>query len=209
VSVSRCKASALSRLQKSYRNTAEILTLARNFSKVEDAPFDPDAESAMESLLFPIDVNRHGQPPQMICELNEDDQIRFILNQILDSTDNGLCSWCDIGVFYTSQHFAKNFSSAFKKRFDDEKLYWVSESRESKMNLNLASPSAKLSTIESAKGMEFRLVFLVGLDLLPRADRDQASERKLAYVGLTRAQDLLYLLGNTPSGFFKELLEIS
>ncbi|NYF91308.1 3'-5' exonuclease [Tunturiibacter empetritectus] len=196
-------------LNRSYRNTAEILSLARNFSKVQDIPTDPDTESAIESLLFPVDVNRHGQPPQIICGMASVDQIQYILKEISEYIDGGLCSWCDVDVLYVSPNFAKSFSSAFEKRFGNEKLYWVSESRQSKMGLNLSSPSLKLSTIESAKGMEFRLVFLLGIEMLPRPDRDEASERKLAYVGLTRAQDLLYILGNTQSGFLNELIEIS
>ena len=145
----------------------------------------------------------------MIIGIAEDDQIRFILKEILEYTSSGFCSWCDIAVLYTSQHFAKNFASAFGKRIGEDKLYWVSESRESKIKLNLSSPSIKLSTIESAKGMEFRLVFLAGLETLPRDERDEANERKLAYVGLTRAQDLLYILGNARSGYFKELIDIN
>ncbi len=195
-------------LSKSYRNTAEILSVARRFSKVQDKLPDPDEETTMESLLFPIDVNRHGQPPQMICGLQASDQFQFILNEIQTYIDSGTLKWHDIGVLYVSRSHAENFSSAFGKRFGQEQLYWVSESQRSKMSLDLSSPSVKLSTIESAKGMEFRLVFLVGFDMLPRPERDEDSERKLAYVGLTRAQDLLYVLGNTTAGFSQELLEI-
>jgi len=57
--------------------------------------------------------------------------------------------------------------------------------------------------------MEFRVVFLAGLEMLPRKERDEGSERSLAYVGLTRAQDALYVLGNENKGYFAEIVEIS
>ena len=64
---------------------------------------------------------------------------------------------------------------------------------EKKVLLDVTAETVKLSTIESAKGMEFQIVFLVGLEMLPRGDRDEPSERSLAYVGMTRTQDALYV----------------
>jgi DNA helicase-2/ATP-dependent DNA helicase PcrA len=79
-------------------------------------------------------------------------------------------------------------------------------------------------TLHSAKGLEFPVVFLTGLEegLFPHSraltDHSQMEEeRRLCYVGMTRAKERLYLLSaisrrlygqthwNGPSRFIKEL----
>jgi DNA helicase-2/ATP-dependent DNA helicase PcrA len=67
-------------------------------------------------------------------------------------------------------------------------------------NLSEDTDAPTLLTLHSAKGLEFPVVFITGLEegLLPHSrsfdDPDQmAEERRLMYVGLTRAKDQLYL----------------
>jgi DNA helicase-2/ATP-dependent DNA helicase PcrA len=85
-------------------------------------------------------------------------------------------------------------------------------------------PTLKLMTLHNSKGLEFKVVFLVGLeeDLFPHinAKDDPQSleeERRLCYVGMTRAKRRLYLCSTTyrymwgtaramrPSRFLKEV----
>lgn len=86
--------------------------------------------------------------------------------------------------------------------------------------------SVKLMTLHSSKGLEFPVVFLVGMEegLFPSIKRweetpveDIEEERRLCYVGMTRARERLYLLSaamrrlwgnvtfNDPSRFFEEM----
>ena len=68
-----------------------------------------------------------------------------------------------------------------------------------------------LSTMHSAKGLEFPVVFLCGLNekLLPltvRGETDEEEERRLFYVGMTRAENELVLTtSGAPSPFVSEL----
>jgi DNA helicase-2/ATP-dependent DNA helicase PcrA len=91
--------------------------------------------------------------------------------------------------------------------------------------------SVTLMTLHSAKGLEFPLVFIIGMEekLFPHVrsleDREQMEEeRRLCYVGMTRAKERLFLTNarrrrtfgqdqfNTPSRFIgdipKDLLDV-
>jgi DNA helicase-2/ATP-dependent DNA helicase PcrA len=85
-------------------------------------------------------------------------------------------------------------------------------------------PSVTLMTLHAAKGLEFRAVFMIGMEerLFPHVraldDLDgMEEERRLCYVGMTRARERLYLINarrrylfgqeqcNPPSRFLKEI----
>lgn len=67
----------------------------------------------------------------------------------------------------------------------------------------------RLMTLHSSKGLEFEVVFLVGFEegILPHSrsmidDSDIEEERRLCYVGITRAKDYLYISYATRRLFF-------
>ncbi len=58
----------------------------------------------------------------------------------------------------------------------------------------------KLSTMHSAKGLEFRCVFVAGLQSLPMRDECLDDALRLLYVAMTRSTGELVLSAHGPSG---------
>lgn len=89
--------------------------------------------------------------------------------------------------------------------------------------LNSNKNGVKLMTVHASKGLEFKNVFIVGLEqgLFPsdgfNEDRDEEEERRLFYVALTRAMEKVFLIYasfrnifgrqvvNTPSEFLEDI----
>jgi DNA helicase-2/ATP-dependent DNA helicase PcrA len=93
-------------------------------------------------------------------------------------------------------------------------------------NIDQSQPAVHLMTLHSAKGLEFPVVFIVGLEegIMPHSRsqleyEEMEEERRLMYVGLTRAKEKIYLLFtrqrtifgstqmNPPSRFLEDIPE--
>jgi DNA helicase-2/ATP-dependent DNA helicase PcrA len=74
--------------------------------------------------------------------------------------------------------------------------------------LAVGEPQVTLMTIHNAKGLEYRVVFLIGMEegIFPHArsieDNEVEEERRLAYVGMTRAMERLTLTHTTARSLY-------
>jgi hypothetical protein len=196
------------KLNTNYRNTVEILQAAQS---IADGGAKTNASAPDEDEtppLIPVSTERHGPPPYIVQKSSAAAISAYILEKIDGYITSGECNWEDIGILYIDQYWAGFpglFMKSFRAKFGDERLYWATQSRDHKIKLDLTTASAKLLTIESCKGLEFRVVFMVGLEKLPRPIKPIEVERRMAYVGLTRAQDELHVLYLQAKGFAGEM----
>jgi DNA helicase-2/ATP-dependent DNA helicase PcrA len=116
---------------------------------------------------------------------------------IQDGTDDGEERWANVTELRNhAAEFDEIAAPEGLARFLEE-VALVSDQDE----LEEAPDRVTLITLHAAKGLEFPVVFIVGLEegLLPHRraledERELEEERRLAYVGMTRAKDRLYLL---------------
>ena len=107
-----------------------------------------------------------------------------------------------------------------------ENVVLAEAEQNSRSKPELSNKAVTLMTLHAAKGLEFQVIFIVGMEegLFPHSrslfDTNQLEEeRRLAYVGMTRAKELLYLThanrrlyfgqytSNPPSRFIIEIPE--
>ncbi|MBQ3413719.1 UvrD-helicase domain-containing protein [Candidatus Saccharibacteria bacterium] len=126
-------------------------------------------------------------PEQIVLNILEAFNFRELTN---DGTPSGEERWQNLEVLASN---AKDYEN-----LDD---FLADASLMSAADEKSTRESVTLMTLHAAKGLEFPVVFIVGLEegLFPssRAMEDLAGleeERRLAYVGMTRAMDRLYLL---------------
>ncbi|MGH2427509.1 MAG: ATP-dependent helicase, partial [Candidatus Limnocylindria bacterium] len=136
-----------------------------------------------------------GEPPSAIFDAATERS--GLQAAILDGTDEGEERWANVTELRNhAAEFDEIAAPEGLARFLEE-VALVSDQDE----LEDVPDRVTLITLHAAKGLEFPVVFIVGLEegLLPHRraledERELEEERRLAYVGMTRAKDRLYLV---------------
>lgn len=108
----------------------------------------------------------------------------------------------EIAIFYRLQ----SQSETLKKVFEEEKVScWVSQKEDGQENTEKLENAVNLMTLHASKGLEFSHVFIIGVNnglipLNPKKEAEEEEERRLFYVGLTRAKESLELSYYTSPG---------
>lgn len=117
--------------------------------------------------------------------------------QLLDGTDEGQMRQENVRELLTVAKKYDKFSEGEGLRLFLEEVALVADTD----NIDQSSEAVHLMTLHSAKGLEFQFVFIVGLEegILPHSrsmlsETEMEEERRLMYVGITRAKEKVYLL---------------
>ncbi len=186
-------------LRRNYRNTEQIGQFA--IGTVFGAKPAISGNDAIPSdSRFPTvpEFALKGQFVRMVWAERWDDQALFIARQIRKLVEDRRATYGEIAVLYTQRTgmVGRILSSLGANAIP---YFWVNRNRETKSLLGLNDSSVRVISVHSSKGLEFPIVFLFGVEALrvpqslQEASEEEANRTRLAYVGMTRAQDLLYL----------------
>jgi DNA helicase-2/ATP-dependent DNA helicase PcrA len=117
--------------------------------------------------------------------------------QLMDGTDEGQMRVENVRELLTVAKKYDKFIEGEGLRLFLEEVALVADTD----NIDQSSEAVHLMTLHSAKGLEFQYVFIIGLEegVLPHSrsmlsDEEMEEERRLMYVGITRAKQKVYLL---------------
>lgn len=158
-------------LYRAYRSTRPILQAAVVSTGVGELPGE-----MME-----------GRPVQLVWAPRWDDQAAFVGWEIQSLVASGDYRLRDIGLLYTQRAGSVN---RLRAMLDAGAVphYWVNEDPSSKRTMP-DTDTMRLLTVHAAKGLEFPVVFLFGLEALRVDSEDSDAALRFArvgYVGMTR-----------------------
>ena len=164
-------------LDRPYRSTRQIL-------EVTSAMAENLEVSGREQAL-------EGEPVDLVWAHNADEQAAAVARDALLLLESGERMPEDIGVLVTRKFQMGKIASHLGENKIPCRVVYANQAAE----LNFAEPTVKILTVHSAKGLEFDVIFLVGLEHLPNPDGTDERERqgRTGYVGATRARDQLVM----------------
>ncbi|HYC79526.1 MAG TPA: UvrD-helicase domain-containing protein, partial [Candidatus Binatia bacterium] len=180
---------------------------AKSFDMVKEVLIEKDDAGLMKLMGMKPAIKSFFEVMEAIRNMNEQGTLTEVLGAILKLTgyENYLRDGSEEGEgrFENVQELF-NVATTFNHLPWKEGLVKFLEEVALMTNVDeadLRSPKVTLMTLHQAKGLEFDIVFFVGLEegILPHArsvldPKDIAEEVRLTYVGVTRARKHLYLV---------------
>ena len=175
-------------LRVNYRNTAEVLALAMSCAEsLLHVPAEARSDNELP-LVEPASAGRRGPLPALIEAGDESEEARLLVERIATACAAG-AALNEIAVVTRTRALLAPIEQALQRRG----ISFQSMNTQTFKRFDWRQPSVKLLTIHSAKGLEFRHVFVAGLQAMPLRDEALDEALRLLYVAMTRATHELVL----------------
>jgi len=190
-------------LRLNYRNTAEVLSVARKFAADVLKPQDADEDGV--PLIEPHAAGRHGPEPQLLRCATLHEEAAYLAGVFAELHEDGY-DWADMAVIYRQQFIEEELSAAFE-RAGIPTVMLTRRGRDT--GAGIRPDRVNLVTFHSSKGLEYRVVGIPGIGHLPHERFDEADEMRLAYVAMTRTTERLFMTYHRESAFATRLIAAS
>lgn len=167
-------------LRMNYRNTAEVLALAMQCAQSLLAAEDRGEDEIPR--LAPSTAGRRGPLPVLIEARSKAEEAELVADRVSAALRSGATP-DDVAVLCRAKYLMEPIEAALSRRG----IAVQSMSGQAFKRFDWSSSSVKLLTMHSAKGLEFPIVIVAGLQALPMRDESIEEAVRLLYVAMTRS----------------------
>ncbi|MBW1799962.1 MAG: AAA family ATPase [Deltaproteobacteria bacterium] len=195
-------------LRKVYRHTAEIFEFSQRFIGTK-------LDAGKQADLLSVDFAFHGDQPQLMPFGDPEEIEDFLAEDIRRYVEHGEFSKSEIGIIYDDKVYGPDRFSYDNRSLPmrilgklesaDIASVWVSQDARSKENYDPTKNQVSLISIHSAKGLDFDLVYLTGIDHIYPTATNTAYLVSIVYVALTRAKFRLLIPYSRETELIKHL----
>jgi superfamily I DNA and RNA helicase len=183
-------------LKRVYRNTEEIKGFSQRF--IGEKP-----DQNRQLTLLPKASVLHGDVP-LLCRFPNHDAIEtFLANDIKEQVKKGEYKRSEIAIIYDDKIYgSKRFTydnraipMGVLKKLESAGIptKWVSQDVRTKEMFEATTDKVSLISIHSSKGLDFDLVYLIGVDHISLPEAIRKDLITLVYVAMTRAKHRLVI----------------
>ena len=189
-------------LNKNFRTTVEIAEAA--YSLLEK---DTDFVQNSEDYVKPEQINKdqHGCYPIYRRFGSLEEGTDYVVEEIKRLEEQTTCELSEMVILHPTQKSLLEIQERLN-------VHQIPNHILTAKLLGHEAEEVKLCTMHSIKGLEARVVFILGVDegklpfVAPNDIAEKVTQRKLLYVGMTRAKEWLYLIsGRNPSRYLSEI----
>lgn len=201
-------------LSINYRNTAQIVQFAWEFYRSNSQLKNRVQEATVDGIeIIPPQSTKRKGPEPIIKQFQDlKEEMNFVSKSINFLHREKKIPYSEIAILYRVKNgFNVSYVDQIISSLNKHALpyTWVTENTESKRNFNRSEETVKISTIDSAKGLDFRAVFIVNVESMPfRLEEVEEREVSLLYIGMTRAIEWLFLTYSGESSFTQYLNQV-
>jgi hypothetical protein len=178
-------------LRRVYRNTKAIFDFTQRF-------IGQEPRAGTQLALLPEAGAFQGAAPEILKFRDTEDLETFVLKDLMGCLHRGEYKRSETGIIYDDKVYGPDRFSYDNRALPMRLLRslegagipstWVSQDVRSKEMYDVTTDRVSLISIHSSKGLDFDLVYLVGLDHIHPAEERRQNMVSLVYVAMTRAK---------------------
>jgi superfamily I DNA/RNA helicase len=197
-------------LKRVYRNTKAIFDFTQRFIGEEPT-------GTAQLALLPEGISSHGAAPEIFKFPDTEALEAFLLKDLKQCVRGGEYKRSETAIIYDDKVYGPDRFSYDNRALPMRLLRsleaagvpstWVSQDVRSKEMYDVTTDRVSLISIHSSKGLDFDLVYLVGLDHIQATDETRSNLVSLVYVAMTRAKYRLVIPYVEETGLIKRIKE--